>query len=210
MLQVSGVRRSKLRHTLAVLRDTIGLGQKEMAALVDCSPATIQSIELNSGRLKLSESLGEKISHATGVDLKWLMDNDTRKPIVNASGESYTRESFEQCQADLSSLPSDDLSIDHLKFGIDLLLAELFGIYVDAVKKRKLRLVHYKFAKWLGAAQKEMGLTVPKPFDDAHFERWVGGKDRVIDSEKYDAQWIAEIFWTELRREVKAMKRKQK
>lgn len=87
------MRLSPLRHSLAVLRSFLGLTQKEMADLVECSTPTIQAIEL--GKLKLSEKLGVTLAAKTGVSLDWLMRNDVTAPIVDPRGEPYTKESFE-------------------------------------------------------------------------------------------------------------------
>jgi transcriptional regulator with XRE-family HTH domain len=70
---------SKRSHVLALLRASLNLKQTELAELVNCSTATIQSIELN--RLALSESLAARISAATGIDLDWLRANDISKPV---------------------------------------------------------------------------------------------------------------------------------
>jgi transcriptional regulator with XRE-family HTH domain len=72
------MRRSPLRHPLAILRTTIGLTQKEMADLVDRTPSTIQSVEL--GKLPLSEDLAMLIAEATGVDPGWLLENNPAAP----------------------------------------------------------------------------------------------------------------------------------
>ena len=74
----SPMRRSPLRHPLAILRTTIGLTQKEMADLVDRTPSTIQSVEL--GKLPLSEDLAMLIAEATGVDPGWLLEDDPTTP----------------------------------------------------------------------------------------------------------------------------------
>jgi len=50
----------------------LGLGQKEMASLLNCSRPTIQAIEL--GKLKMSERLAQEAAQATGVSLMWLLN----------------------------------------------------------------------------------------------------------------------------------------
>jgi transcriptional regulator with XRE-family HTH domain len=70
---------SKEVHCLAVMRRILRLKQSELAALAECSIATIQSIELN--RLKLSKGLAARISLATGVNLDWLLENDINQPM---------------------------------------------------------------------------------------------------------------------------------
>jgi DNA-binding XRE family transcriptional regulator len=70
---------SKRSHVVAVLRKNLALRQPELAKMVGCSVATIQSIEV--GRLKLSESLASRIWAATGCDRDWLLRNDVSVPM---------------------------------------------------------------------------------------------------------------------------------
>ena len=95
------MRPSPLRHTLAILRTTIGLTQKELAGLVDRAPRTIQSIELE--HLPLSEDLALRIAHETGVDESWLLQGDTSVPprrgaalqAIRHRQRPYNREDYE-------------------------------------------------------------------------------------------------------------------
>jgi DNA-binding XRE family transcriptional regulator len=70
---------SKRTHILAILRKNLALRQPELAEIVGCSVATIQSIEV--GRLKLSEGLARRIAAATGADVEWLLRNDVSEPM---------------------------------------------------------------------------------------------------------------------------------
>ncbi|MBN2507765.1 MAG: helix-turn-helix transcriptional regulator [Verrucomicrobia bacterium] len=92
----AAVRVSARKHTVAVLRLTLGLSQKEFADLVKRSVATIQSIEL--GRLALSEELGEEIVRQTGISRAWLFGDEPNKPPVIFGQEPYTRKCFEEAQ----------------------------------------------------------------------------------------------------------------
>jgi transcriptional regulator with XRE-family HTH domain len=74
------MRQSPLRHNLARLRTFLGLGQKELAALANCKTKTVQKIEL--GKLELSEALAHKISAETAIAPQWLLENDTRRPLL--------------------------------------------------------------------------------------------------------------------------------
>lgn len=87
------------RHTLAVLRRTLGLNQKEMGALVGCSLKTIQAIEY--GVLALSPELASATCHETGVGLNWLRKNDVAAPIITDDGKPYTREIFDSVRASM-------------------------------------------------------------------------------------------------------------
>ena len=95
------MRPSPLRHTLAILRTTIGLTQKQLAGLVDRAPRTIQSIELE--HLPLSEDLALRVAHETGVDESWLLQGDTSVPprrgaalqAIRPAHRPYNREDYE-------------------------------------------------------------------------------------------------------------------
>jgi transcriptional regulator with XRE-family HTH domain len=97
------MRHSPLRHPLAVLRQIIGLGQKELAQRVGKSTSTIQAIEL--GKLKLSEDLAAKIEEQTGVNSLWLLYGDPTNPIKNKSGARYRKDDYELARAKHSPLP---------------------------------------------------------------------------------------------------------
>jgi DNA-binding XRE family transcriptional regulator len=70
---------SKSSHVLSVLRKNLALRQTELAKMVGCSVATITSIEV--GRLKMSESLADRIVAVTGCDKAWLLANDVSEPM---------------------------------------------------------------------------------------------------------------------------------
>lgn len=91
------MRNSPQRHNLARLRLFLWLGQKELADLAGCSRYTIRSVELSL--LKLSEELARRISAATGVHFRWLIENDLNAPIIESRGYSYTKSSYEAAQA---------------------------------------------------------------------------------------------------------------
>lgn len=96
--------RSLRSHPVAILREIIGLRQKDLAKLVNMSPRTIQAVEV--GALALSERLATQISSATGVDVAWLLDG---KPEATPKcsfelpgtqyGTPYTKAQFETYRA---------------------------------------------------------------------------------------------------------------
>jgi transcriptional regulator with XRE-family HTH domain len=97
------MRPSPLRHPLAVLRQIIGLGQKQLAEHVGKSTPTIQAIEL--GKLKLSETLAARIEEETGVSAGWLLNGDVDRPIEHRSGAAYHKDDYELARAMRSPLP---------------------------------------------------------------------------------------------------------
>jgi DNA-binding XRE family transcriptional regulator len=133
---------SPLKHPLAVLRKIIGLGQKELAALVGCSTETIQAIELK--KLKLSEELSGKIAEQTGVSAEWLWHADVnvppRKwmavPWMLLRKDPYTKDCFKFHRAfiaakamsigEMDSIFLRDKLLDNNYAGLDALLRKVY------------------------------------------------------------------------------------
>src|ERR1019366_10100692 len=109
------MRTSSRKTTAAVLRSIVGIKDFEMAELLECSPATIHSIE--SGRLRLSEPLATKMFHETGVSPGWLLRGNPKKAPEAANGEPYTKAVFEYLLA--NKIYSD--RVQGRKFSADFL-----------------------------------------------------------------------------------------
>ena len=90
------MQRSPLRHPVAIVRQVIGLGQKELATLVGRSPRTIKAVEL--GQLKLGSDLADALARETGASLEWLIRGDVQQPAVNADGHTYSKADFDAAQ----------------------------------------------------------------------------------------------------------------
>jgi transcriptional regulator with XRE-family HTH domain len=72
------MRTSSQRTPVAKLRDIIGQKTPEFAEMVGLSLSAVEKLE--SGRLKISEAVAQKISFETGVDARWLLDGDPHFP----------------------------------------------------------------------------------------------------------------------------------
>jgi transcriptional regulator with XRE-family HTH domain len=156
------MRPSPLRHPLAVLRNLVGLSQKQLADFVAKSTSTIQAIEL--GKLKLSDELAIKISVETGVSAQWLIDGDPQaQPIPNdlnpippshPSGV-FSKEYFERRRADRME-GRDELN--RLSGGANPFdSARLFAINAAAAESGNGRLARYRISKFLRELEKEFG-----------------------------------------------------
>jgi transcriptional regulator with XRE-family HTH domain len=93
------MRASSKKTTSAVLRSIIGIKDVEMAEILDCSPGTIHSLE--SGRLKLSDSLAMRMSHETGVAMDWLLDGNPKVLPYARDGTPFTRDIFDRARSKL-------------------------------------------------------------------------------------------------------------
>jgi hypothetical protein len=86
------MRRSKLKHPLAVLRTTLGIPQKTMAVICDCNESLIKRME--GGRVSLSIGMIRRIVAHTGVNFRWLVLGDPKKPILDVFGHPYQKELY--------------------------------------------------------------------------------------------------------------------
>ena len=159
---------SALRHPLALLRKELGIGQKEMAGLVEVSTATIQSIEL--GRLEMSERLASRISDQTGVSMSWLLAGKPRTPIPAAESRGYcfvrfTREHFEIAQ----SRDRSDVTEEAFLLMIRLMVTELVAIFRSAKSANDdaPKRCYYRVEKALG----DLGTSLQQDFgNDLDYE----------------------------------------
>ena len=127
------MRPSPNRHPLAVLRNSLDIGQKEMADLVGRSRRTIQGIELKT--MPLSEGLAERIAHETWVSAQWLMDGDPQAEpwLRNHKDIPYRKEHYERLR--LCFLRKEAPTVEKIVRGIflplpppDKPLAHLSGV----------------------------------------------------------------------------------
>jgi transcriptional regulator with XRE-family HTH domain len=177
----------KAKHTLAKLRITLGLRQKEMADLLGVSLATIQSIE--SGRLRLSKQLAVRAEFETGVNAHWLFANDISKPVRSFLGDATCWQRDERAGRMVmvdgdgkiiahreGLMPHDEFYRKVFETGrarggleeawrgfpsIQVFWAEvirLIGVAESAVNKGRGRLLLFKLAYMVGELQSEFGL----------------------------------------------------
>ena len=151
------MRPSPFRHTLALLRTAIGLTQKEMADLAECSTPTIQAIEL--GKLKLSEKLGHTIAHKTGASMAWLMADDTARPPVDEQGNPIDKDSFEAFRATALFDQHPDLKLFNIMNLVAINEHRLKAVCLRAFKSNSLSLCAYRLAKLFDDLEKAAGVT---------------------------------------------------
>jgi transcriptional regulator with XRE-family HTH domain len=169
------MRTSLKRTTVAVLRAILSsesertnyqkVSAADFAELVGCSTATINSLEV--GRLTLSESLGQKIAHATGVSLAWLLEGDVTVPPVARDGEPYTAEVFARWQHE--RLGFDQVSSGEVREIALTLACRLFAVLHSANESRKLHPALNRTMQFIRTMAEEFGHT-PGIFDLLHVD----------------------------------------
>ncbi|HLP78246.1 MAG TPA: helix-turn-helix transcriptional regulator [Candidatus Paceibacterota bacterium] len=151
------MRVSSQSHTLAVLRILLGLTQKEMAAVLQCSAPTIQAIELD--RLKLSEKLAGLASLKTGINLAWLLENDVTQPPIDTKGRAYTKATFEEFQAINNIRKDPQMENEIAIFCRNQISVRLHALLLRAYRNDATDLCVYKLSKAFDELEKQFGVT---------------------------------------------------
>ena len=93
------------KHPLVTVRRAIGMSQPGFAKFVGVSMSTITSVE--TGRMRLSESLAKKIMVRTGVLYLSLMLSSYR--AVDCFGRAYSRKSYDEWKATREGISEEKL-----------------------------------------------------------------------------------------------------
>ena len=159
------MRASPLRHTLAVLRTTIGYTQKEMAELCRCSVPAIQAVEL--GKLDLSGRLAGIVVVQTGVSEKWLWDDDVNSPILSSDWQPYTKEYFESFRAKRLSDGGRTEDYKLAAYELSFQIARIAGGLLEAHRRGELRLFCYHLDSEISSITKKLLAK------HEHFGTWI-------------------------------------
>jgi DNA-binding XRE family transcriptional regulator len=150
------MRKKDGRHSLAELRNIIGLNQTEMAALVGYSMPSIRTVELNNGAYKLSDKLASAICLQTGVSKIWLTDNNPKKKAIDEDGQPFTRQTFARHRANMNSPQGRSPMVAQLMFVRYKL--EMASILASAFNRHDaFQLCCFKIKEALSALRKEFG-----------------------------------------------------
>jgi len=150
------MRHSSKKTTTAFLRSIVGVKVEEFASILGVSVASINSVE--SGRLKLSALMMKRLTHQTGISLKWLADGDLNAKPMTGTGEEFTRQTFERAQA--SKVHFD--KVPEFIFGSQFVgfAARLRAILSSANQSDNFALADYKVGKLVDALSAEFGEDV--------------------------------------------------
>ena len=147
------MRKSSLRHPVAVLRQVIDLSQPEFANVVGIAESTTAKIE--SGHLALSGENALHISGKTGAGVQWLLAGDPNAEPLDTSGKPFTEETFARhrlgntgatCPTRTEIIPS---------------LIRLLQIMHSARNRKKLPLAAWRVHQFLNRLAKEFGESNP-------------------------------------------------
>jgi hypothetical protein len=92
---IQRTKKAKRKHILARVRDVLDCSQKSAPEYLGISTDTCAGVE--SGRLRFTHALAERVSMATGLTVECLTGNASA-PLVMVNGEQFTRENYDRYQ----------------------------------------------------------------------------------------------------------------
>lgn len=176
-----GMTRTKKQTPVAVVRFILERKAQDFADLIGCTVHTINSLE--TGRLKLSEEMAQRIFHATGISIGWLLAGNVKAPPVSAWGEPFTLEIFERSE----SKKNHRDKVIPLRFAADFVnfAGQLHRILSRANREGNYAMPAYKVERFLATLAKEFG-------DDESPEGWAAARDGMLgdiaDADRYFAE----------------------
>lgn len=154
------MRRSSLRHPVAVLRQVIGLNQPDFASVVGIAESTLAKIETT--RLPLSPENAIRISTETGVSFRWLIEGDSANAIVDEEGNSFTESTFVAARA---ARGRGEYTIENnLRASAAELSLDLHGLLLvmhSAHRKANMPLIAWRLHQFVRNLAKEFGESDP-------------------------------------------------
>ena len=192
--------KSQFRTTAAVLRSILNKSAEAMAEFVDCSISTIKSVE--SGRLKLSPSLAERMYHETGISKQWLLAGDPLAPPISWRDDPYTFQAFVRAQAWKNyhdRMPKMKVTKDFVGFAV-----RLRAILASADRRKTYHMTAYHVGEFLKDLEGEHGTDKGAPSSD--MDAYFGELDGIT---REFAEW-RRFLKKEMASEAAAQKRASK
>ena len=147
------MRLSPKRHVLAILRvDHLKVSQQRLAEAVRVSMDLIRSVELD--RLPLTEKLAMRVASATGVSVRWLLDNNKDAPPTMMSGARFSPYHFENNNDDDTEFMGPILEDYAASF-----YGQIRDILADAARRGRADTVSREVGLMLKGLRVEFGCT---------------------------------------------------
>ncbi len=151
------MRPSPLRHPLAILRNIIGLTQKQLADLAECARPTVQAIEL---KLHLSEKLALKIAYQTGVHVGWLLADNVKTAPTCGNGRPLQKRASKWNKPRSERQPSGRGDLNAIRLEMITAVERLAASCSSAYKADQIWLWTYKVEAALEALVNQFGIDL--------------------------------------------------
>jgi transcriptional regulator with XRE-family HTH domain len=151
---------SQQKSKVAQTRLITGETAEAFADIIGKSLSTLRSLE--TGRLKLSEKTALDISRATGVSLRWLLDDKTTPPTCDGTlpPEPFTKESY-VAHAAKKRQNSYKVSHPELNLMLGLAIRDIATAFYSAAERGNGDIALYYLEKFA----EDLGKQFPPPQD---------------------------------------------
>lgn len=142
--------RSSLKNNpVRMVRGICHLTQAELGKVIGCARLTVHTLE--SGKLKLSEAMAEKISLHTGVSKSWLLNNDHNSAAVceRDPQRPFTAEVFKMTRAEVTDPRLDPLDVVVIENVLACAYARLNDAAVQAYRSNRIIYFQYMLREFL-------------------------------------------------------------
>jgi DNA-binding XRE family transcriptional regulator len=136
-------------NPVKTIRRISGLTQAELADILGCVRLTVHALE--SGKLKLSDAMAEKICLHTGVSQQWLLDPKRQLPPVCERDvhRPYTVEAFHMTRAEISDPRIEPLDVVTIAGVVSAAYRRLCDAAWQAYREDKIVYFYYLVLEFL-------------------------------------------------------------
>ena len=143
------MRPSPNNNPVRIVRRICDQTQADLADLIGCARLTVHTIE--SGKLKLSEAMAEKISLHTGASQQWLLDPNRKLPPVceRDSKRPFTLEVFKMTRAEINDPRIEPLDVVAIESVVAAAYRRLCDSAWQAYREDKINYFYYLLREFL-------------------------------------------------------------
>ena len=174
------------KSLIRTLRRTCGLTQAELASIIECARLTV--VELESGKLKLSQRMAEGIAVHTGVSKAWLLEGNYRRAPVceRDSQRPFTEEVFEMTRAEVLDPRIEPGDIAMIVGVLKSACAQLRAVASEAYRNDEIVYFHYKTREFLEGLEQRWTVPNKVGLTEAQFKQMLETDSRGKQTSKID------------------------
>ena len=144
---------------LSILRSILGPGagsEARFAAKIGRSTSWLK--KASCGQIPLTRDAAIAIAYETGASMKWLLEGDTTKPLLDSEGKPYTLETYANYRKqDLEKRDWED--VDFARNEMTMRLHQLLGILGAANQKNRGGLLAFHLSNFVDEMAEKFGVA---------------------------------------------------
>jgi hypothetical protein len=144
---------------LSILRSILGPGAGSEARFAEKIGRSRSWLKKAScGQIPLTRDAAIAIAYETGANMKWLLDGDTTKPLLDSEGNTYTLETYANYRKqDLEKRDWED--VDFARNEMTMCLHKLLGILGAANQKNRGGLLAFHLSNFVDEMAEKFGVA---------------------------------------------------